>query len=94
MSDGHVRAMTWNIWWRFGRHWEERQAAILATLERVRPDVVALQEVWGSDDTTQAHELGRALGMHAVTATTASPRRDSWPISGRARTSTAPARSS
>jgi endonuclease/exonuclease/phosphatase family metal-dependent hydrolase len=60
MSDGHVRAMTWNIWWRFGRHWEERQAAILATLERVRPDVVALQEVWGSDDTTQAHELGRA----------------------------------
>jgi endonuclease/exonuclease/phosphatase family metal-dependent hydrolase len=65
MSDGHVRAMTWNIWWRFGPHWQERQAAILATIDGVRPDVVALQEVWGSEDTTQAHELGKALGMHA-----------------------------
>src|SRR4051812_40669950 len=68
MSDGQVCAMTWNLWWRFGPHWQERQAAILATIEGVGPDVVALQEVWGSDDTTQAHELAAALGMHAAFA--------------------------
>jgi len=33
-----------------------------------RPDVVALQDVWGSNDTTQAHELAKALGMHAAFA--------------------------
>jgi endonuclease/exonuclease/phosphatase family metal-dependent hydrolase len=31
-----------------------------------RPDVVALQEVWGSDDTTQAHELGKTLGIDHI----------------------------
>jgi hypothetical protein len=29
-------------------------AALLETLRQVDPDVVALQEVWGSDETTQA----------------------------------------
>ncbi|MEU4564912.1 endonuclease/exonuclease/phosphatase family protein [Actinoplanes sp. NPDC023936] len=60
--------MTWNIWWRFGPHWEDRQPAIRATVEQLRPDVVALQEVWAGDGTTQAHELADALGMHAVFA--------------------------
>ena len=68
MVDSAVRVMTWNIWWRFGPRWTDRQPGLLATLERVRPDVIALQEVWGGSDTTQAHELGDALGMHAVFA--------------------------
>ncbi len=66
MADSTVRVMTWNVWWRFGPHWRDRQPGIRATLERLRPDVVALQEVWSSDGTTQAHELADALGMHAV----------------------------
>ena len=61
-----VRAMTWNLWWRFGPRWEDRQPAIRSTLERLRPDVLALQEVWAGDGTTQADELAAALGMHAV----------------------------
>lgn len=60
--------MTWNIWWRFGPRWQERQPGIRETLTRVDPDVVALQEVWAGDGTTQAHELAGALGMHAVFA--------------------------
>jgi tyrosyl-DNA phosphodiesterase 2 len=39
-----VRLLTWNIW--FGGHmFEERCAALLADLERRKPDVIALQEV-------------------------------------------------
>ena len=60
--------MTWNIWWRFGPRWTDRQPALLATLQRVRPDVLALQEVWGGEEPTQADELAEALGMHAVFA--------------------------
>src|SRR3990170_5219313 len=55
--DHHARVMTWNIWWRFGPRWRERQPGILATIERFNPDVVALQEVWSDGETTQADQL-------------------------------------
>lgn len=73
MVDSMVRAMTWNVWWRFGPRWRDRQPGLLATLERLRPDVVALQEVWAGDGTTQAHELADALQMHAVFASPSYP---------------------
>jgi endonuclease/exonuclease/phosphatase family metal-dependent hydrolase len=60
-----VRVMTWNIWWRFGPHWRERQPRLVRTLKSIEPDVVALQEVWGTASTTQAHELAVELGWHA-----------------------------
>jgi endonuclease/exonuclease/phosphatase family metal-dependent hydrolase len=66
MVAGEVRAMTWNIWWRFGPHWRDRQPAIQSTLEDIRPDVLALQEVWGDATTTQADELAERLELHAV----------------------------
>lgn len=68
MRDGQVRAMTWNIWWRFGPRWRDRQPGVLQTLRCHDPDVVALQEVWGGEGTTQADELARELGLHAVFA--------------------------
>jgi endonuclease/exonuclease/phosphatase family metal-dependent hydrolase len=73
MADSMVRAMTWNVWWRFGPRWRDRQPGIRATLERFRPDVVALQESWSGDGTTQADELADALGMHAVFASPSYP---------------------
>ncbi|WP_214408285.1 endonuclease/exonuclease/phosphatase family protein [Pseudonocardia lacus] len=73
MADSTVRAMTWNLWWRFGPRWRDRQPGIRATLERLRPDVVALQEVWAGEGTTQADELAAALGMHAVFASPSYP---------------------
>jgi endonuclease/exonuclease/phosphatase family metal-dependent hydrolase len=73
MVDSMCRAMTWNLWWRFGPHWRERQSGIRATLERFRPDVLVLQEVWAGDGTTQADELATALGMHAIFASPSYP---------------------
>jgi endonuclease/exonuclease/phosphatase family metal-dependent hydrolase len=67
VSDGptcHLRVMTWNLWWRFGPHWTDRQHGIRQTLRAVDADLVALQEVWGGAETTQAHELGASLGLH------------------------------
>jgi endonuclease/exonuclease/phosphatase family metal-dependent hydrolase len=74
VADPQLRAMTWNIWWRFGPRWRERQPGILATIERFDPDVIALQEVWAADGTTQAHEFGAALGFHAAFAAPSYPR--------------------
>jgi endonuclease/exonuclease/phosphatase family metal-dependent hydrolase len=82
MVDSMVRAMTWNIWWRFGPRWQDRQPGIRATLERFRPDIVALQEAWAGEGTTQAHVLADALQMHAVFASPSyppAPRIPEWP---------------
>lgn len=64
-----VRAMTWNLWWRFGPRWRERQHGISQTLRAVDADLVALQEVWGAARTTQAQQLADRLGFyHAFSA--------------------------
>src|SRR5215207_7217983 len=68
-----VRVLTWNLWWRFGPRWRDRQPLIRQTLEELDPDVVVLQEVWGSADTSQAHELATALGGHAAYAAPSYP---------------------
>jgi endonuclease/exonuclease/phosphatase family metal-dependent hydrolase len=49
--------LTWNLWWRFGP-WEERQPAIAATIERLDPDVVCLQETWADAVAGLADRLG------------------------------------
>ena len=68
MDGGLVRAMTWNIWWRFGPRWTERQPGVVATIRRFDPDVLALQEVWGDQHTSQAEQIAEALGGHAAYA--------------------------
>jgi endonuclease/exonuclease/phosphatase family metal-dependent hydrolase len=68
-----VRVTTWNIWWRFGPHWRDRQPALVHTLRTLDSDVVALQEVWGDAGTSQAHELAGQLGLHAAFAAPALP---------------------
>jgi len=68
MVAGRLKVMTWNIWWRFGPHWQDRQPALLETLRAVDADIVALQEVWGSSETTQAHEFADQLGLYATFA--------------------------
>ncbi|MEI8407774.1 MULTISPECIES: endonuclease/exonuclease/phosphatase family protein [unclassified Kribbella] len=56
--------MTWNVWWRFGPAWVARHEVIAQTLRVVDPDVVALQEVWGTRATNQVAALGAELGLH------------------------------
>ena len=70
-----IRLMTWNLWWRFGA-WQDRRHAILHTLREERPDVLALQEVWGSADENLAGWLADELGMEW--AWSRSPVQDRW----------------
>ena len=72
MDGGRIRAMTWNIWWRFGPRWTERQPGLMETIRRFNPDVLALQEVWGDKESSQAEQIA----MRSVGA----PRTPSRPI--------------
>lgn len=68
LADGRVRVVTWNVWWRFGPAWRQRQHGVLSTLREADADVVALQECWGIGQTSQAHEFAEQLGRYAVYA--------------------------
>jgi endonuclease/exonuclease/phosphatase family metal-dependent hydrolase len=72
-SAGRARVMTWNIWWRFGPRWRDRRPGLMHTIRAVDSDVVALQEVWGTAETSQAHELAGELGLHAAFAAPSLP---------------------
>lgn len=65
-----VRVATWNLWWQFGGNWQARLPLIIAELRRVDADVVALQEVWSTEETSSAHLIAEALGVEAVGAAT------------------------
>ncbi len=58
--------MTWNVWWRFGGNWRERQPGIIATLRASDPDLLGIQECWGAAATTQADVIGDAVGLHSA----------------------------
>jgi endonuclease/exonuclease/phosphatase family metal-dependent hydrolase len=68
-----MRVVTWNVFWRFGPEWRERQPRILATLRDLAPDVVGLQESWIGEGTSQAAELAAELDMHAAVAAPSLP---------------------
>lgn len=72
---GTIRLMTWNLWWRFGP-WEARRDAIAHVLREERPDVLGLQEVWGSTSENFAGWLAKELGMEWVWSR--SPVQDRW----------------
>lgn len=61
-----VRAMTWNTWWRFGGNWREREPGIRRVVRDVAPDLLGLQECWGTSEETQAAVLAGDLDAHAV----------------------------
>ena len=69
LVETRLRVLSWNLWWRYGP-WEQRHAAIEATIRALDPDVVALQEVWDDGSANQAALLGDALGYHHVYAAT------------------------
>jgi endonuclease/exonuclease/phosphatase family metal-dependent hydrolase len=65
--------MTWNVFWRFGGDWREREPAISATIEAYRPDVLGLVETWAGDGTSQPDRIAERFGMHAAFARTSLP---------------------
>jgi endonuclease/exonuclease/phosphatase family metal-dependent hydrolase len=75
---GSMRVLTWNVLWRFGGNWREREPAILSTLEAYRPDVLGLVETWAGDGTSQPDRLAAVLSreghpLHAAFARTSLP---------------------
>src|SRR5689334_12195351 len=58
--------MTWNVWWRFGGNWQEREPGLLRVVEEQRPDVLGIQECWGTPERTQADVLAEAIGGEAA----------------------------
>jgi endonuclease/exonuclease/phosphatase family metal-dependent hydrolase len=69
---GGMRVVSWNLWWRYGR-WQERREAIVAELRRVRPDVCGLQEVWADPDENLAAYIADKLGMYHAYAPSPAP---------------------
>lgn len=65
---GSARVMSWNVWWRFGPQWADRQPLLVDTIRDAGADVVALQESWAVGDRTQADAFAAALGFHGVFA--------------------------
>jgi endonuclease/exonuclease/phosphatase family metal-dependent hydrolase len=65
--------VTWNVLWRFEPDWRARERALLATLDRLGPDLVGLQECWGTADDSQAHVIARHLGGFAAFAAPSLP---------------------
>jgi endonuclease/exonuclease/phosphatase family metal-dependent hydrolase len=51
-----------------GPRWTERQPGLLETIRRFDPDVLALQEVWGDERSSQAQQIADALGGSAADA--------------------------
>ena len=63
LVDTTLRALTWNVWGRFGP-WQAREAALVATMRAASPDVIFLQESWvAKDGADQASVLGDRLGF-------------------------------
>jgi endonuclease/exonuclease/phosphatase family metal-dependent hydrolase len=86
-----MRILTWNVWGRT-ENWQQRQRGIDTTLQRLRPDVIALQETWrDADASPQIERLSQLLQYHAVTAHPPCPAvtdlglaiMSRWPISDR-----------
>lgn len=66
LTETRVRVATWNVQGREGP-WRDRQPVIAHALADAVPDLVALQESWADDQSSQAADLGSLLGLyHAI----------------------------
>jgi endonuclease/exonuclease/phosphatase family metal-dependent hydrolase len=67
-----LRITTWNVWGRYGP-WQEREAAIIATLRDAGPDIVVLTESWAKGGDSQCARLAGPLCLphHAFSGVTA-----------------------
>ena len=72
-GDASVRVLTWNVWWRFGPRWSDRQPLLLEAIRDSGADVIALQESWGTAASTQAGEFASELGFHSAFAAQSLP---------------------
>jgi endonuclease/exonuclease/phosphatase family metal-dependent hydrolase len=76
-----VRLVTWNVWGRYDG-WEEREPAIVATLEDARPDVLVLVESWATSTDDQCTRLAGPLGLPHHTYSGVPAQEDETALSG------------
>ena len=62
LIDTTVRVLTWNVWGLYGP-WQQREAAIVATLRNAEPDIVVLTESWARESDSQAARLAGPTGL-------------------------------
>ena len=60
-----LKIMSWNLWWKF-ENYLERQKAIFSEIEKLKPDIMCLQEVWEEEDESQADKIANLLGYEFV----------------------------
>jgi endonuclease/exonuclease/phosphatase family metal-dependent hydrolase len=67
-----VRIVTWNVWGLYGP-WRDREAAIVATLQEARADILILTESWERMDDSQRDRLAGPLNLphHVFSGVTA-----------------------
>lgn len=68
-----MRFLTWNVLWRFEPEWRTRERGILQNLSDLRPDIIGLQECWGTPEQTQSEAIAQTRGMHAAFASPSLP---------------------
>jgi hypothetical protein len=76
-----LRIITWNVWGLYGP-WLEREAAIVATLREVSPDIVVLTESWAKGDDSQCARLAGPLGLPHHTFSGITAQEDKAAVSG------------
>jgi endonuclease/exonuclease/phosphatase family metal-dependent hydrolase len=76
-----VRIVTWNVWGLYGP-WQEREAAIVATLQDAHPDIVVLTESWAKGADSQCVRLARPLDMPHHTFSGVAAQEDETALSG------------
>lgn len=67
VRDTTLRVATWNVWSHFGP-WRQRFDQLRSELVQRQPDVIALQEVWKTNEDDVVGDLADALGLHAAEA--------------------------
>jgi endonuclease/exonuclease/phosphatase family metal-dependent hydrolase len=76
-----LRIITWNVWGLYGP-WQEREAAIVATLRDARPDIVVLTESWAKSGDSQCARLAGPLGLRHHTFSGVAAQEDETALSG------------
>jgi endonuclease/exonuclease/phosphatase family metal-dependent hydrolase len=75
------RVITWNVWGRYN-DWQQRESAIVATLEAAEPDILVLAESWATDTDSQCARLAGPLGLPHHTFSGVPAQEDETALSG------------
>jgi len=76
-----ARLVTWNVWGRYG-NWQEREPAIIATLQDAQADILVLAESWATGSDSQCARLAGPLNLPHHTFSGVRAQEDETALSG------------